>query len=399
MKKIYVSLFVSLLALISGGCEGTYSEAPTNFPTTLKPTSPTDIPVIVSPEISFSQLPNSILVAVAGKDYGSLFLVNLDAGVHHKLMIPGKVGINIHGWSKDGCTLIVGTDTNHLIRIDVNGHIKEEILNINNINFDGKIILTSISISPDEQWIAFISGTGHQEYSTYEFQNLVTVPVYRQNNHIYQLTDRGLVSDFSWKPDGSFIAYVDVDTSNIQQVFTSEPDGSKLKQLTHFTLEDLKIKSLLWSPTGERIAIAIMEETTGVNYLVVMDANLDEKKIPVQLQLMEETIEYWWTQNDIIVVKAPTTDNGLNTLASKTLSWYSGTTGEKLGELDLMLLSNQVIMLPGPLTNSGKVGFFSDHSFYIYDIFSLHIEKKFNQFADMRYWISSPSIYQGYRCN
>jgi WD40 repeat protein len=397
-KEIAFTLIFAMLLLFGYGCWGNDADASTvtHLPTTEPPKATA---AIISVN-NFSETDNSdkpsekLLIVIAGMDYGSLFLVDVETGIHQNLEIPGETGINIYGWADDGCTLIVGTATNQIIRIDVNGEIKDEIIRIDDLEFDGEIILPNLSLSPNGRWLAFLSGTGHREYATYEFQNLISISIQDKKYEVFPLTHSGLVNNFSWNPNDNSLAYNDVDKNGIQQVFLSDANGSGRVQLTDFFQEELIITSLQWSPTGEKIAMSVFEENVGASYLIIIDMSSGKKIIPIRV--MTQVNEYWWAPNDTIVAKVL---ENPNQNPNKTLSWYSSTTGEKIGEFDSTVLTDEFFILPGPLTFSTSVGFFSNYDFYIYDISSSHTEQLFNQFTDIRYWISSPSKYDVEKCN
>lgn len=393
-KRISVFVSICVTILFSMGCKENDIIVATN-------TLPTSTPAIIaitptnSPGTNyFDQLSEGLVVAVVGRDYGALFLVETETEEHRKLEIPGEFGINIYGWSIDGCTLFVGTETNRIVQVDVEGNIKDEIVRIDDLDLDGNVVQTKIS--PDEKWVAFLSGTGNHEYASYEFQNLITVSVQDQGTKTYPLTNSGLVNDMAWEPARNLIAYNDSDVHDVQQIFISNPDGSERIQLTHFVEQGFIIRSLEWSPTGEKLAFAIVEEDTNESYLSIVNVPFENSLI--NIASIVDVNEFWWTSNDIVVADVSSLGKNPNIMTDRDISWYNATTGEELGSLDLTELPNGIFELPGPLAFSNTTGFFSGDGFYEYDLSSLQIERIFSKFSDIRNWISRPGVYDSEIC-
>lgn len=394
-KRRIVILISCLLVIFSPGClENNVAATKTAFPSlTPKFTvtgTVTSLPVPDSP----SELVAGSYMAIVGRDPGSLFLVEVKTGIYQKLEIQGETGINLYGWSEDLCGLIVGTESNRILQVDLNGNVRKEILKTDELDFEGHIMLTTVLISPDENWLSFLSGTGEQGYATYEFQNLVVVSVQDQEHKIYQLTTSGLVNGASWKPNGSSLAYNDVDNHGVQQVFISNPDGSARLQLTHFDKEGFGIKSIQWSPAGDKLAFLVSETEGNTNSLTIVDTSLSDNGIFIEP--MAEIKEFWWSSDDVVVASIQEMDQ--NKPANDALSWYSAMTGEELGRLDSADIPDGNFALPGPLRLSNQLGFFSQNKFYVYDLSFAQLVPTFNQFTDIRYWISAPKAFDQEDC-
>lgn len=399
MKKIFAFLLIWVIIPISIGCveNNVVTATDTPFPSSLPELAETS-PVSSKPVTDYpAQLLEGLHIAIAGMDYGSLFLVEVETGIHRKLEVPNETGINIYGWSRDGCTLILGTETNRVILVDIESNIKKEILRADDININGNMMPATVSLSSDENWLAFISGTGHQEYATYEFQNLIVVSIQDQKHEVYQLTESGLVHGISWKPDSSVLAYNDIDIYGVQQIFISNPDGSDKLQLTRFDKEGFIVRSVQWSPKGEKLAFIVSEKVTDTDYLAIVDTSLNNKI--TFIRSVETLNRYWWAPNDIIIASILASDENQNKPTDESLSWYNAVTGEKLGELDSSGLPDGNFALPGPLMFSNKIGLFSDNRFYVYDISSSQMERMFDQFTDMRYWVSAPKAFDKKSCS
>jgi len=386
-KRLLILLSILISFPFLTGCKADNLSVATN--TSLPPTQiisentpPTKIPSASSPQ----QLTDGFVIAVAGREYGSLFLIETESGEHHKLEIPGEVAINVYGWSDDGCTLFVETESKEIVQVDMEGDLKERLVNIDEIGIDGNII--DVKVSPDEKWIAFLSGTGQQGYTTYEFQNIVTALIGGQPSRVYHLTKDGVTRDVTWKPDGALLAFNDNDINGVQQIFTSNFDGSEKSQLTDFDKTGLVITSLRWSPDGEKLAFAIVEESNDMSYLAIAGTSLVNKI--VNITTITDVNKFWWASNNIVIADVIPLGKNPNSATDRTIAWFDASSGEELGMIDSASIPNGIFEIPGPLTPLSKFGFFSGKAFYTYDIFSLEIERLFNKFTDSRYWISSP---------
>ena len=76
-----------------------------------------------------------------------------------------------------------------------------------------------------------------------------------------------------WSPDGrSILLRSHVDPPGVSNVYTVHPDGSGLKQLTHFTKSGNVMASSSFSPDGSRIVLA-SEGVAGNADIFVMNAD------------------------------------------------------------------------------------------------------------------------------
>ncbi len=334
------------------------------------------------------------LIALASKDYGGIFVVELATGDRQKLEISGDKVINVIGWATNGCTLFVESEKQRIIKVDTKGKILGEISDINSLKLGSAI--ARIRISPDEQWIALVLGTGNQEFTSYEFQNLVTISS-KGSNEIFKLTDGGVVNDVSWKFDFTMVAFADIDNDSIQQVFISSPNGSSKIQETHFNKKSLTIRSLKWSPTGEKIAFIIHNEERQESYIGIVETRDPDNVIFINSVIAVN--EFFWLPNDRIIADILPSDNDPSKLADRAIAWFNSDTGQEVGRISPENLPGEDFQMPGLLANSDRIGFFSDNNFYAYDTSSMQIEKGFDMFADLRYWFSAPKVIEEESCN
>ena len=400
IKKIFVNMLICVTVFLLAGCKTITPTAPANMPTNSQITSTQEIATSPLPTPTPSAVPDhstqeGLMIGLAGKDYGALFLVKTATGDIQKLQISGDTTINIYSWSDNGCTLFVGTESARIIQVDIAGNVINEMINIEETALNGKLI--QARISPDEKWAALIFGTGNHEFTSYEIQNLYTVSVTDEPFRVYELTNSGVTTAVAWKPDSSLIAYANDDEFGDKQIFISNPDGTNKSQLTHLDIPISFIRSVKWSPSGNKIAFVIVDEDAHKSYLAV--TNILENDNLVYINSIIGVNEFWWASDDMLVADVLPRGADPNTIGSRTVSWYDSTTGVEIGKIDSEKLSNGVIETPGPLAPSDKIGFFLGDGFYSYDISTAQIERIFNKFTDSRYWISAPVIFNKEVCD
>lgn len=327
----------------------------------------------------------NVMIALVSKDYGATYLVTLGTGDRQKLEISGDTIINVIGWAIDGCGFFVETEKNRIIKVDNQGSVLGEIANINSLNLEAAI--TQIIVSPDEQWMALILGTGNQEFSNYEFQNLAIISS-KDPKDIFKLTEDGVVNGVAWKSDSTMIAFTDIDNDNIQQIFVSSPNGSNRTQITHQNKKSLTIRSLKWSPSGQKIAFVVHNEENQESYLGIIEPS-DSDNINYTYSVIGVN-EFFWLPNGKIIADILPRGKDPNKLADRTITWFDSDTSQEVGRISSDNLPGEIYQMLGQLANSESIGFFSDGSFYTYDTTSMQLEKGFSMFTDVRYWISAP---------
>jgi Tol biopolymer transport system component len=98
--------------------------------------------------------------------------------------------------------------------------------------------------SPDGSKFVFMSGRDHGQH------------IYVANtdgSNIKKITDKGANGDPFWSPDGSRISFgSNREGGGKLNIFTMKPDGSDVKQITHF-LPPYESGDTSWSPDGKYI--------------------------------------------------------------------------------------------------------------------------------------------------
>jgi len=397
-EKSHMLIIKMFLVFFLFGCMNTNILPTANLTPTLQARSSTQTLPPMLPPATFTKTPFSTVskiptIAIAGKDYGTIFLVNPDIGTPQQLDISGDTAVNVLGWVENGCSLYVETEKQRVLKLNISGNLVAELADIDSLNLDAAI--TKITISPDEQWIALILGTGNQGFSSYEFQNLVTVSL-QNSKEIYKVTEDSVVTDSSWKFDSGMIAFTDKDNNNIQQIFVTSPSGSNRTQLTHLNMTDLTIRSLKWSPNGEAIAFVIVDEEKHESTLGIVETG-DTNNLIVTASVIGVN-EFFWLSNDRIMANVLPIGKDSTKLGDRAIAWFDSDTGQELGRISPENLPIEVFQLPGSLANSDQIGFFAHTNFYVYDTSSLQLEKGFDIFTDMRYWVSAPIAIESEDC-
>jgi hypothetical protein len=158
----------------------------------------------------------------------------------------------------------------------------------------------------------------------------------------------------------------------------------------------LTIRSLKWSPTGEKIAFVIVDEQKHEGYLSVV--KIGDTGDLISTTSVSSVNEFFWLPGDIIVADVLPSGKNPNKLADRVIAWFNSDTGQEVGRIDPANLPGGVFQFPAPLAYSNRIGFFTDGNFYAYDISSMQMEKGFDIFTDMRYWFSAPKTVEEASC-
>lgn len=399
MKKRDLA-FIPLLcaAFLLLRCAGNDALISEDITPVLQPTISAKTPSLTLQPRDSTVMPTKIIsdnsiIAIASKDYGTIFLVDVSTGQYRKISLEGDTAVNAIGWTSDGCALYIETEKQRIIKVDLNGDLITEMANAANIKLEGQI--TQFGISPDEQWMTLIQGMGYHGYTSYEFQNLITVSL-QNPTEAHRISEQKSVSDATWKPNSNQIAFTDKDALGVHQIYITFPTGVNRIQLTHFDKTGPSIRSLKWSPGGQKIAFVIVDNEKHESHLSIVDVSSDADLISITS--IAGVNNFFWSSNDVIVADMLLDGRNPNTITNRTIAWFDSNTGNELGKIDSTNLPNGIFELLGPLASSNQIAFFSGSSFYAYEITSRQMEKGFDQFSDMRYWLSRPEITEEQIC-
>jgi len=154
-------------------------------------------------------------------------------------------------WASDDL-YVMSADGSHKIKLNksISGDIEE---------FDW---------SPDSSQIVFTSSATDDSHPASE-GNQSTYIINADGTNLKQIDNRE-IHLINWSPDGSRIAFR-AGSVGRHELYTMNPDGSNVIQLTDFSSYDSNIIPLLyWSPDGSKIAFSVIHET---DELFVIDSN------------------------------------------------------------------------------------------------------------------------------
>ena len=124
------------------------------------------------------------------------------------------------------------------------------------------------------------------------------------NNRVTrELTDGGKISDFSWAPDSTRIAYLaDQETDEVFELFTVEPDGNDDVRISDDLTDDGDVTDFSWAPDSTRIAYLADQETDEVFELFTVepDGN-DGLRISDDLTDGGDVTDFVWSPDSIRV--------------------------------------------------------------------------------------------------
>jgi len=221
------------------GCSPIRSENP----------SPTKPYVISSPQTPFTTLPPEAVLKtyhVSGwvvysifsdskKSTEKILLTNLDT--NETIQLTNSGSNNAPKWSSDGNQILFlsWTEKNHydIYIMDKDGSNQKPVLS----TFANERMA---SLSPDSKKIVFISDKdGNDEIYTFNLETQI----------ISRLTNSLVNESFpQWSSDGNQIAFISSkDTTGRLQVFTMKANGTNIKQVTAYNLDNFD-KNPIWCP-------------------------------------------------------------------------------------------------------------------------------------------------------
>jgi Tol biopolymer transport system component len=202
----------------------------------------------------------------------SFFTIRPDGTGLERLPIPLGLFLNAPAWSPDGKTLAFDLDTDGHGGQDgiyVAGTDGADVHRLTRIYRPNTLDMRA-NWSPDGRSLVFREWSGDES---------VIVRIRRDGTGRRELTKWALDADNAkWSPDGTRIAfdtYFDPHPGKSANVFTMSPDGSGVRQLTHFEGGRLNAFVGTWSPDGRQLVIQVRgldRDGPGLNQLFVLDA-------------------------------------------------------------------------------------------------------------------------------
>ena len=202
-----------------------------------------------------------------------LYLANRDGMNHLKLnkAITAGSGVETNSvkWSPAGNRLIYVADTND------NGWVDLFVVNADGsdntkLNSAGSVGLKN-HWSPDGHRVLYHADQDLEGVFELYTRTMGIIPVTNKING--PLAMNGDVSShFSWAPDGSSIVYIaDQDIDGVNELYTSEPDGSNNTKLNPSFVAGQSVNQFKWSPNSIKVAYRANQDDPGIMELYVSD--------------------------------------------------------------------------------------------------------------------------------
>jgi Tol biopolymer transport system component len=201
---------------------------------------------------------------------GSIWTVNADGSGAALLSAGGTecpVGLFHPAWSTDGTKLAVvcypGGDRESVAILDLATNSLTRLATFTNPDH----LDNAPTWSPDGRTIAFDILHWGPTGELLDGSLVATIPV--AGGEIHQLTSPDkFMSHPDWSPDGAELAMNSYDlgnmlsTPNASNLYTINPDGSGLRQITHSSVDGLlRIGTPNWDPDGSRIVVSLLAAT------------------------------------------------------------------------------------------------------------------------------------------
>lgn len=325
-RRIMIILSSLILFLIIVGCNmnslkdtpiiPTISEELTTEPTNL-PTQHSFQSTEITPPTISTQQPQptvnikDIVLTVARSDSIMDSLLFFDQEMN--LEISSRNEFNAYLSSID-CHLLSVSDNPkgfEIIKHDYFGKVIKKVLALEDRGVNDRIY--NFSISPSEQWLAYLVITGDwgMSYADAEIQDLRLLKIDMVSpQNARKLTNRGGArpNTVVWSPDGHYLAYTDLNDKSFPQVYLFDLDTGSITQISHFDEEvkNEQIITLKWSLDSKFITFAIyrdMEDPnqdTGAIYVYNL-LNGDFQILDIDISFVHAN-DIWWGDDHRLLV-------------------------------------------------------------------------------------------------
>ncbi len=236
--------------------------------------------------------------------------------------------------------------------------------------------------SPSAQHMAYMLFSGGQYYDGSEFQDLEVIRSENPAQPTRISSGRGVLS-YAWSPDGKRIAYSDLDSRGIRQLYRSNADGTDKAQLTHFTevtsypvpeYRGNHMGTPIWSPDGEFIAISYgVTDATGVTTatLWLVSTQEDRQREIYRGSQSLTTIMGW--EDDSSVLAYYVEDDKAGT---RGFRWVLAGDGTVVRALDTVYLPGTKIALVAAVRGVRDwLGIDGDGALYPYDMLTSRLDR------------------------
>lgn len=335
----------------------TISTRPPN-PTSVTVTMPTDTPI---PTVAPDGLLKGSLVAFKIIDRQTnnqgILLLDLSTGVNRQFWsatVAGElIGLN---WRKDGCQLygsfrtLTGVE---VVTFNLSGDIVEkvQITGLAGVN-------SGWTVAPSGEQIAFVAHSGAQDLYYSEFQDVEVISTHNVEVPPLALSNHGWTLQPAWSPDGHRLAYSNLDSNGVRQLYYSSPDGETSVQLTDFPGGVERIEAIQWSPDSEKIAFSVVSE----GQISLWSVNSDGGGL--QEAYLGEYIpngEPWWgSDNETYAILTQQWLDNHPVSEGDAILWIDSVTGQVVYQLLLSSLEESNSEIVFPAVTGENIGFWGE---------------------------------------
>jgi Tol biopolymer transport system component len=185
----------------------------------------------------------------------SLFTIGPDGAGMERLALAGEFDGD-PAWSSSGKMVAFTYDASnqpgHLQGIDIANADGTEQLALTKVDHE-TVLFQRPTWSPGDEWIAFIENSHNGQSAIYKVQTAGSEPV--------ELTRWPLnANNPKWSPDGTrilFNSHNEPQAGQDANLYTVDPDGTHLVQLTHYRGGHLHAYAGGWSPDSKKIVFQI----------------------------------------------------------------------------------------------------------------------------------------------
>jgi len=227
-------------------------------PTHPVPSAETPSPLPASPT---SPSPLSGVIAFEEFENHAIYLLDLATGTFRRVEPPTPSLQDIVGKPSDGCGVIVApprSDNGELAHYDLEANLVATLARYSWGSLDGSW-LEKLTVSPDNARIAFIAGRAtptSQLQLRPDLQDLFVAPIESPDDRV-PVSLHGGSWTAVWSPDSSKIAFDDLDTNGVPQLFVASFDPIQIHQLTHLDSDTRAIRFIRWSPDASVLAFSV----------------------------------------------------------------------------------------------------------------------------------------------
>jgi len=316
---------------------------------------------------------------------GSIRIIGSAEAAWIGLNEPDEGHLTLRGWSRDGCHLIVGLD--HAIGlINSDGQLERIVFREREVAPSEHIY--DEALSPDLTWVAYIVGSGQQEYLGYERQDVETTPIGNESSPIYRLTTAGRTWEPAWSPVDQLLAFGDANEAGAPILVVTSPIGERRTVLFESNNTGGQVREIRWSPTGEMLAFEVLDSQENKQ---VWLASINGGSEPLIVNDVAWIHDFWWQDALTLGVYATPRDSDPSQRSSSFVYWYNMFDNNQVGQLVEGSTLGQEIIQPGPLS-AERIGFFSGSKFVAFDFQSGESTMLYPRYEDGVRWYSKPDV-------